>query len=148
MADLATALISGGAALVGASIGAASAQVAAYMTRQADRRKRSVDRIIKALERLEAAYVEYVDAAQTSRDTPMAQLPVEAAVRGVDQSAAMLTHYWLRSQVEEYRDLLLKYYVLYGEPVDSLDVGLAAPTQNDLNQRHRDLCEKLRNYEK
>jgi hypothetical protein len=148
VADIGTALVSGGAGLIGALIGAASAQIAARMTRESDRRKRCVDRVLAALADLDKAYGVYAENAATDRDSPTMALPLQRAMRAYDQAVQMIDIPPLRTAATRYRDRLTTFYLMYGQPRDELDVGRNVPTLAELNHEHSSLTEKLRNYER
>lgn len=147
MADVGTALISGGAGLLGAAIGALSAQLASRKTRESDRRKRCVDRVLAAITQLDKAYAEYVTATSTP-DDPKVALPLHGALRAYNQAVQLLHIPQLRSAATQYRDHLTEFYLMFGQPRDPLDVGRSVPTLQELNDEHADLSEKLRHYER
>ncbi|MCP9276553.1 hypothetical protein [Mycolicibacterium arenosum] len=147
-ADLGTALISASAALVGSFIGLLSAQRAARGTRESDRRKRCVDRVLSAITNLEKAFAEYATAAVDERDSPKVALPLEGALRGYTQAVELLHIESLRNAAVRYQEMLTHYYLRYGQPRDELDAERAAPTLQQLNDEHFYLAGKLRNYEK
>jgi dihydrodipicolinate synthase/N-acetylneuraminate lyase len=136
VADIATALVSGGAGLVGALIGAFSAQLAARKTRESDRRKRCVDRVLAAITQLENAYAKYVAAAAGDPDEPHLALPLQGALRAYNQAVEMLHIPSLRTAAKHYRDQLTEFYLLYGQPRDPLDADREVPTLQQLNDEH------------
>lgn len=147
-ADLGTALISGGAALIGSFVGLYGAQRAARGTREADRRKRCVDRVLTAITYLERAFAEYALAAVEDRDTPKVALPLEGALRAYGQAVQMLNVECLRNEAMRYQASLTQYYLYYGQPRDELDAGRDVPTLKALNDKHAYLANKLRNHER
>lgn len=147
MADVGTALISAAAALIGAFIGVISAQATARGTRESDRRKRCVDRVLTAITHLEKAYAEYAAAAVDDRDTPQVALPLQGAIRAYRQAVQMLHIESLRNAAMRYQNLLTQYYLVYGQPRDDLDAGRAVPTLQQLDEEHFYLAGKLRRYE-
>jgi hypothetical protein len=148
VADIATAVVSGGAGLVGALIGAFIAQLAAHKTRESDRRKRCVDRILAAITQLDKTYAEYVAASALKPDDPTVVLPLQGAIRGYDQAVAMLHIVWLRHAARRYGESLTEFYLMFGHPRDPLDDNRVVPTLQELNDEHAELAEKLRNYER
>lgn len=148
MADIGTALVSGGAALFGAVIGAWSAQLAARKTRESDRRKRCVDRVLAAFTQLDKAYADYVVATAVKPDDPHVVLPLQGALRAYDQAIQMLHIQSLRNAAVRYRNQLTEFYLMYGQPRDPLDFDRQVPTLQQLNAEHSSFAEKLRNYEK
>lgn len=147
MADIATVLISGGIGLAGAFIGATSAQIAARKTRDSDRRKRCVERVLKAAAQLEVALLEYAIQAVSNADDPRISLALQASERSYNQSAEMLGIKWLREDALRYRDMLINYYLRYGQPRDKLESKSKETSLESLNQKHVRLVEKLRHYE-
>lgn len=147
MADIGTALVSGGAALFGATIGALTALAVARRTRESDRRKRCVDRVLAAISQLDKAYADYVAATAAKPDDPHVVLPLQGGLRAYNQAIQLLHIGSLRNAAEKYRDQLTEFYLMYGQPRDPLDVGRQVPTLQQLNEEHSDLAEKLRNYE-
>jgi hypothetical protein len=148
VADFLTALVSGGAGLFGAVIGAASAQIAARKSRESDRRKRCVDRVLVAITELDKAYATYATSASSERDEPRVALPLQGALRAYDQAVQMLHILWLRNAAARYRDRLTEFYLMYGQPRDVLDADRDVPTLQQLNDEHFELSAKLRNYER
>lgn len=148
MADLAVVLVSGSSGLIGALIGAASAQIAARRARESDLRKRCVDRALKSADALESAYVEYALQAISSRDDPATTLRAQAAMRSYNQSVTMLPVGWIQQAAENYRSTLVQYYLFYGQPRDRLDSRRVVPTLATMNEKHLALVRKLRAYEK
>lgn len=149
MADIGTALVSGGAGLIGAAIGAISAQVAAWNTREADRKKKCVDRVLAAMTQLDKAYAEYVSETASSRGGPLEiALPVHSAMRGYNQAVEMLHIPQLRTALHKYAQHLTEFYLMFGQPRDDLDAARKVPTFQELNDEHLDLGGKLRDYEK
>jgi len=148
MADLGTAVLSGGFGLFGALIGAFSAQIASRRTREADRRKRCVDRVLAAVTQLDKAYAEYVTAAAKSPDDPKVVLPLHGALRAYNQAVQMLHIPQLRDAGTHYRDRMTEFYLMFGQPRDPLDTARTVPTLQELNDEHASLSEKLRNYER
>jgi hypothetical protein len=148
VADIATALVSGGVGLLGVLIGAASGQAASRKTREADRKKRCVDRVLSAITELERAYAVYAVAAASGSDDPHVALPLQGALRGYNQAVQMLHIESLRNAATRYRDLLTEFYLLYGQPRDPLDADRTVPTLQQLNGEHVYLADKLRRYER
>lgn len=148
MADVATPLISGAAGLLGALIGAFSAQLAARKTRESDRRKRCVDRVLAAMAALDHAYAEYVTAAAQKPDDPHVVLPLQGALRACHQAIQMLHIGLLRDAAYRYLNQLKEFYLMYGYPRDELDAEREVPTLQELNEHHILLTEKFRNYER
>lgn len=148
MADIASALVSGGTGLVGALIGAYSAQLASRRTRESDRRKKCVDRVLAAITQLDRAYAEYVTASESNPDEPKAVLPLQGALRAYDQAVQMLHIPPLRNAATRYRDQLTEFYLMFGQPRDPLDTQRQVPTLQELNDEHASLSEKLRDYER
>ncbi|WP_142253862.1 hypothetical protein [Mycobacterium sp. NS-7484] len=148
MADIATALVSGGVGLVGALIGAFSAQLAARKTRESDRRKRCVDRVLAAITLLDKAYAEYVTTSASAPDDPKTLLPLQGSLRAYNQAVEMLHIPSLRAAATRYRDRLTEFYLMYGQPRDPLDADRKVPTLHELNDEHVALSEKLRGYER
>lgn len=147
MADITTALVSGGAGLLGAVIGALSTQLAAHKTRESDRRKRCVERVLTALTQLDQAYSAYVTATASGAEAAHVVLPLQGAVRGYNQAVEMVQNPWLRIAAAGYRDRLTEFYLMFGEPRDPLDNVRVVPTLQELNDEHARLSEKLRHYE-
>jgi hypothetical protein len=148
VADFVTALISGGAGLIGAAIGAASGQAASRRTREADRKKRCVDRVLTAITELERAYAVYTAAAASGSDDPHVALPLQGALRGYNQAVQMLNIESLRNAATRYRDLLTEFYLFYGQPRDPLDADRTVLTAQQLDVEHVYLADKLRRYER
>lgn len=148
MADLGTALVSGGVGLIGALIGAFSAQLASRKTRESDRRKRCVDRVLTAITQLDKAYADYVTAAANSPDDPKVLLPLHGSLRAYNQAVQMLHIPQLRAAATRYRNQITEFYLMFGQPRDPLDTDRAVPTLQELNDEHTALSEKLRNYER
>ncbi|MDO3110297.1 hypothetical protein [Mycobacteroides abscessus] len=148
MADIATAVVSGSAGLVGALIGAFSAQMAARKARDSDRRKRCVDRILAALNQLDKAYADYVMAAAARPDDPHVVLPLQGALRAYNQAAGTLNIESLRNAAVCYREQLTEFYLMFGQPRDPLDIDRPVLTLQQLNDQHSYLFDKLRRYEK
>lgn len=147
VADLGTALISGGMGLVGAVMGVVSAQWAARGTRESDRRKRCVDRVLAAMTQLDKAYADYVTGTQVEPENRHLVLHVQGALRGFNQATEMLDITSLRTAAGRYRDNLTEFYLMFGQPRDPLDDDRNVPTLQELNAEHLDLSQKLRNYE-
>lgn len=148
VANIASTLVSGGTGLVGALIGSFTALTAARKTRESDRRKRCVDRVLAAITQLDRAYADYVIAAGSNPDDPKVVLPLQGALRGYDQAVQMLHIVWLRNAAGRYREQLTEFYLMFGQPRDPLDTGRKVPTLQELNDEHARLSEKLRDYEK
>jgi hypothetical protein len=148
VADIGSALIAGGAGLIGALIGAFSAQIAARKTREADRRKRCVDRVLASLTQLDTAYAEYVVAAESNPADPKVVLPLQGALRGYNQAVQMLDNVWLRKHAIQYRNSLTEFYLMLGPPRDPLDDERPVPTLQQLSEQHDRLSEELRGYER
>jgi hypothetical protein len=134
--------------LVGALIGAFSAQLAARKTRESDRRKRCVDRVLAAITQLDTAYANYVTVSASGPDHPKVVLPLQGALRAYNQAVEMLHIPWLRVEATRYRDRLTEFYLVYGQPRDPLDASREVPTLQQLNDQHVTLSEKLRRYER
>lgn len=147
VADVGTALISGGAALFGATIGALTALAVARKARESDRRKRCVDRVLAAITQLDKAYADYVAATAAKPDDPHVVLPLQGALRAYNQAIELLHIGSLRNAAVKYRNQLTEFYLMYGEPRDPLDADREVPTLLQLNEEHSDLAEKLRRYE-
>jgi hypothetical protein len=147
VADIGTALISGGAALFGAAIGALTAHAVARRARDSDRRKRCVDRVLAAITHLDKAYADYTMAAANKPDDPHVVLPLQGALRTYNQAIQMVDIIWLRNHAVQYREHLTEFYLMFGQPRDPLDADRNVPTLQELNDEHFDLAEELRNYE-
>ncbi|QNI08719.1 hypothetical protein GAN17_22530 [Mycobacterium kubicae] len=147
MADIGTALISGGAALCGAAIGALTAQAVARRTRDSDRRKRCVDRVLAAITQLDKAYADYMMAAANKSDDPHVVLPLQGALRTYNQAIQMVDNIWLRKHAVQYQEHLTEFYMMFGQPRDPLDAHRNVPTLQELDDEHFRLAEELRNYE-
>jgi hypothetical protein len=147
VADIGTALISGGAALFGAAIGALTAHAVARRTREADRRKRCVDRVLAAIAQLDKAYADYVIAVTEKPENPHVVLHLHGAVRAYDQAVQMVHILSLRDALIRFRENLTEFYLMYGQPRDPLDADRKVPTRQELDVELFDLGDKLRNYE-
>lgn len=148
MADVATALVSGGVGLFGALIGAFSAQLASRKTRESDRRKRCVDRVLAAITQLDKAYAEYVTAAASNPDDPKVLLPLHGSLRAYNQAVQMLHIPHLRTAAVHFRNQMTEFYLMFGQPRDPLDAARSVPTRQELDDDHASLSEKLRHYER
>ncbi|UVO11919.1 hypothetical protein NM962_18685 [Mycobacterium sp. SVM_VP21] len=148
MADFVSGLIPGGAGLVGALIGAVSAQAASRKTREADRLKRCVDRVLAAITEMERAYAVYAAAAASGVDGPNEALPLQGARRSYNQAVQMLNHWPLRNAAMRYQGQLTEFYLVYGQPRDPLDADRPVLTAQQLDVEHATLAHKLRNYER
>lgn len=144
-----TAAVSAASGLTGACLGFFSTQLAARRNRDADKKKRGVDRLIDATEKLDAAYLTYTVAAETSDNPLRASARLQSADRFFDQAVGLIDHSLLRTEAQRYGSQLQKYYLHYGTTdLDDLDAGANVPTTEQLKRAHQRLVEKLRNYER
>lgn len=106
-----------------------------------------MDRVLAAIAQLDKAYADYVIATAAKPDDPHVVLPLQGALRAYNQAIQLLHIGSLRTAAVKYRDQLTEFYLMYGEPRDPLDADRQVPTLQQLNEKHSDLAEKLRNYE-
>lgn len=112
--------------------------------RGADSRKRRVDRVIAASDRVELAYSSYRFDGESTQSTH----ELNAALRLLDQSVALCDDGWVSLRVGQLKDGLRLYYLMLGQPEDPLnEQGAKVPSLADLRGRTEALAVALRRYE-
>lgn len=149
MTPIWTALISSVSALSGAGIGFLGARHVAKRNREAEIKRRSVDRLIEGLDRLEAAYLSYRDAVHSGGSAAQDASNLAVARRFFDRTVELFSHTYIRGYAKTYGDNLQTHY-LYGDgELDELeeDLDIVLPSEASLRADQKVLLEKLRNYE-
>lgn len=136
--------ITGSITVVGMFAAYLTAELVGRRNRNAERRKRRVDRAAESCDRLEAAYANYRvtgdETAATGHELAAASRAFARAIEGCDDR-------WVRERANAYSNALRTYYLLFGQPRDPLDEDHAAPNVSALITRSAQFSAALRAYE-
>ncbi|GAB88801.1 hypothetical protein [Gordonia rhizosphera] len=121
-----------------------TAEFVGRRNRNAERRKRRVDRATESCDRVEAAYAKY---RVTGDATPETSHELAAASRAFARAIEGCNDTWVRQRAAAYADAMRAYYLLFGQPRDPLDDAITAPTVAEMEAKSAQFGVALRSYE-